>query len=186
MVLGTGYNYSRQKKTTRRFRGFISAQINFKENTQFTAQSFSLRISSVNVIKLVKFTGEILHWKIHFWCIVILSFLKLFSLKKTFTYFLQFSKKCKKIKVQRSYVRLRASFLDTHDFVIVRSPNSTKKILIPCQRRLCSPNLVEHKVCVSYVRLKWRILMNLNQINYYFEDILTKCGEGLWPSKSRQ
>ena len=150
MVLGTGYNYSQQKKTTRRFRGFISAQINFKENTQFTAQkiavtlqkkwSFSLRISSVNVIKLVKFTGEMLHWKIHFWCTVILSFLKLFSLKKTFTYFLQFSKKCKKIKVQRSHVRLRASFLDTHDFVIVRSPNSTKKILIPCQRRLCSPN----------------------------------------------
>ena len=61
MVLGTGYNYSQQKKTARRFRGFISAQINFKENTQFTAQSFSLRISSVNVIKLVKFTGEILH-----------------------------------------------------------------------------------------------------------------------------
>ena len=150
MVLGTGYNYSQQKKTTRRFRGFISAQINFKENTQFTAQkiavtlqkkwSFSLRISSVNVIKLVKFTGEMLHWKIHFWCTVILSFLKLFSLKKTSTYFLQFSKKCKKIKVQRSHVHLRASFLDTHDFVIVRSPNSTKKILIPCQRGLCSPN----------------------------------------------
>lgn len=44
-----------------------------------------------------------------------------------------------------------------------------------------------HSVCkLCETKMKDIDELITNQINYYFEDILTKCGEGLWPSKSRQ